>query len=214
MTVSADRPIVMRLEEDQVPTVALPEYCADARAFSVPGLDAALFVGLAKTGRFHLATSGETRLLAPNASSFAIAAGFLVYTTHAHLAHFAPLTDLPGVLGAQTSLPEWETRRVERGARLVAAVPSTSTLVLQMPRGNLENIAPRPLVLAVVRQDISAYVLSPLCLARPCRGPDAYAAEHGRRHLWPVEGIAWTCRCSWEKARVTRTSLSRQSPRL
>lgn len=50
----------------------------------------------------------------------------------------------------------WETRRVERGALAVVACPSSMSLVLQMPRGNLETIYPRPLVLAVIRRDVLA----------------------------------------------------------
>lgn len=38
-------------------------------------------------------------------------------------------------------------------------MPSNMSLVLQMPRGNLETINPRPLVMAIVRQDIKRYVL-------------------------------------------------------
>lgn len=45
-------------------------------------------------------------------------------------------------------------RAVERGSKIVTVVPSSTTLVLQMPRGNLEIICPRPLVLRVVRQDL------------------------------------------------------------
>ncbi len=43
-------------------------------------------------------------------------------------------------------------RSIERGGRLVTAVPTKMSLVLQMPRGNLETIYPRALVLAGVRQ--------------------------------------------------------------
>ena len=45
-------------------------------------------------------------------------------------------------------------RSVERGARLVTVMPSTFSLVLQMPRGNLETIHPRALVLAGIRRSI------------------------------------------------------------
>ena len=51
-----------------------------------------------------------------------------------------------------------EKRRVERGSRIVTVVPSTMSLVLQMPRGNLETINPRPLVLEVVKSDLDASV--------------------------------------------------------
>ena len=46
-------------------------------------------------------------------------------------------------------------RSIERGARLVTVMPSIFALVLQMPRGNLETIHPRALVLAGIRDNIS-----------------------------------------------------------
>ena len=46
-------------------------------------------------------------------------------------------------------------RSVERGARLVTVMPSIFALVMQMPRGNLETIYPRALVLAGIRQSIN-----------------------------------------------------------
>ena len=45
---------------------------------------------------------------------------------------------------------------MERGARIVTAVPSNMSLVLQMPRGNLETVNPGPMVMNVVGADIDA----------------------------------------------------------
>ncbi|KAL5120473.1 putative elongator complex protein 1 [Pleosporales sp. CAS-2024a] len=45
-------------------------------------------------------------------------------------------------------------RSIERGARIVAVMPTTYSLVLQMQRGNLETIYPRALVLAAIRRNI------------------------------------------------------------
>lgn len=42
-------------------------------------------------------------------------------------------------------------RSTERGCRLVTVMPTTFALTLQMPRGNLETIYPRALVLAGIR---------------------------------------------------------------
>lgn len=42
-------------------------------------------------------------------------------------------------------------RNIERGGRLVTVTPSTFGVTLQMPRGNLETIYPRALVLAGIR---------------------------------------------------------------
>lgn len=50
-----------------------------------------------------------------------------------------------------------EKRRIERGARIVTVVPSTMSLVLQMPRGNLETVMPRPLVMERVRADVQRW---------------------------------------------------------
>jgi elongator complex protein 1 len=101
-------------------------------------------------------------LLAANASSFVIGSGFVIFTTTAHEAQFAPLAGLSSILTEpvegedNTTTLDWEKRRVERGSRIVTAVPSTMSLVLQMPRGNLETINPRPLVMAVVKKDLDA----------------------------------------------------------
>jgi len=41
---------------------------------------------------------------------------------------------------------------MERGARLVTAMPTSLNLVMQMPRGNLETIFPRAMVVAGIRK--------------------------------------------------------------
>lgn len=53
-----------------------------------------------------------------------------------------------------------EMRRIERGSRIVTVVPSTTSLVLQMPRGNLETVMPRPLVMDRVRGDVQRRVVA------------------------------------------------------
>lgn len=47
-------------------------------------------------------------------------------------------------------------RAIERGARLITAMPTSFSLILQMPRGNLETIFPRALVLAGIRRSIAS----------------------------------------------------------
>lgn len=64
--------------------------------------------------------------------------------------------------GASKEVEGIEKRRVERGSRIVVAVPSSMSLVLQMPRGNLETIDPRAMVMRVVRDDVDAWVHSSL----------------------------------------------------
>ncbi|KAH9915816.1 IKI3 family-domain-containing protein [Fomitopsis serialis] len=137
---------------------SFPEFCTTASQVSATHKDAK-----ASSISLHVALEeGSARTLASNATSFTVASGFLIYTTTAHVAQFAPLDALAGLCPSPTSdsdlpeIPTWESRRVERGSRIVTAVPSAMSLVLQMPRGNLETINPRPLVMAVVCQDINS----------------------------------------------------------
>ncbi|KAJ3809935.1 IkappaB kinase complex IKAP component [Lentinula aff. lateritia] len=120
-----------------------------------------LCVGLTGSGKLQVCGEELSCLtLANNATSFAVASGYLIFTTGAHEAVFAPMEDLPTLLMSDNNskdiISDWEKRRVERGSRIVVCIPSSMSLVLQMPRGNLETINPRPLVLEVVRQDLNA----------------------------------------------------------
>jgi elongator complex protein 1 len=122
-------------------------------------------VGLAKSGRLYVFIPGrEARILATNANSFTISSSFVVFTTTSHESKYVPIEELLGILlsTAESESPEsndvpdqWTVRKVERGSRIVVAVPSTMSLVLQMPRGNLETINPRPLVMEVVTKDLN-----------------------------------------------------------
>ena len=62
------------------------------------------------------------------------------------------------------------TRQVEEGARIVACAPGTTSVVLQMPRGNLETVAPKALVLPATA-----------CALRAGRYGDAYALAARQR---------------------------------
>ena len=57
--------------------------------------------------------------------------------------------------GKAVSLDE-SIRRVERGSRIVTAIAADTRLVLQMPRGNLETIHPRALVIAAIKKWLDA----------------------------------------------------------
>lgn len=50
-----------------------------------------------------------------------------------------------------TNVTDESLRRVERGSRIITSIPNDYRVILQMPRGNLETICPRALVLARVR---------------------------------------------------------------
>ena len=148
-------------DEILLPIACFAEFCIHVYKVSVSG-EEAIFIGLAKSGKLYASRSfEETRILSANTTSFTLAPAFVIFTTNTHEAVFAPIASLPGVFACEgetvKDLPaEWERRKVERGSRIVVAVPSAMSLVLQMPRGNLETINPRPLVMEVVKADLDA----------------------------------------------------------
>ena len=102
-------------------------------------------------------------LIMTQATSFAVIEQFVLITTHTHQLVFLPRGNnienwenlSRAALEGQNGNEEIQ-RRVERGALLVSAVPESSGVVLQMPRGNLETINPRAMVLASLRQHLKA----------------------------------------------------------
>ena len=62
-----------------------------------------------------------------------------------------------------TSGRDASTRAVEAGSRLVSAPAGATFCVLQMPRGNLEVVSPRALVLAAIAEAILGRPATPDC---------------------------------------------------
>ncbi|KAI8929674.1 IKI3 family-domain-containing protein [Entophlyctis helioformis] len=113
------------------------------------------WIGLSERNKLFV----NDRTLSNQCTSFTTHDEFLILTTLSHTARFLPLS-LPSheFLIAEPTAPaagfDEQHRRVERGSQIVVAVPAGVTLVLQMPRGNLETISPRALVLSTVRHAI------------------------------------------------------------
>ena len=109
-----------------------------------------------ETNIYSISKRGELltgqRVLARNCTSFLVTDKHLVFTTSQHFLKFIELADLQ--VPADSTDVDDRCRNIERGARLVTVIPSKYQVVLQMPRGNLETICPRILVLAGVRQHI------------------------------------------------------------
>lgn len=112
-------------------------------------------------GGFRLKDNGTLlangRILARGCTSYLVTPSHLIFTTSQHLlkfVHIFPDTDTLEV-PPDTSESDERCRSIERGAKLVTAMPSVFAVVLQMPRGNLETIYPRALVLAGTRQSIN-----------------------------------------------------------
>lgn len=113
-----------------------------------------LIIGLSSRFRLYF---GE-RQLCDAASSFLLSPthGFLGYVTLGSRSQlrFLPLKiliEFDPLMGSEDNLDVlsegYEPRNVERGSTLVAILPEKPTSILQLPRGNLEGVYPRALVL-------------------------------------------------------------------
>lgn len=85
-------------------------------------------------------------------TSFKIHGKFILLTTHRHTLRCLLLDfDLANLLnGGSTESLNDAPRELESGSLLVTSVPADGRVVLQLPRGNLETISPRALVLDTV----------------------------------------------------------------
>ena len=111
--------------------------------------------------RVSLSTKGTLQAddvaLARDCSSFVVTDAHIIFTTTQHLLKFVHLTE-PSAMNVPGNTPEVDERcrSIERGAKIVTVIPSAYAVVLQMPRGNLETIFPRVLVLSGIRRHIAS----------------------------------------------------------
>jgi elongator complex protein 1 len=113
-------------------------------------------IGLTERSKLYI----NDKLISSEATSFFLRANWLVFSTTSHSARFLSLdsSSLENLkLSDEASDAYDETsRRLERGSKIVMATQHKPSLVLQMPRGNLETISPRAFVLATIREDLKA----------------------------------------------------------
>ncbi|KAG8527950.1 uncharacterized protein KY384_006866 [Bacidia gigantensis] len=108
-------------------------------------------IKLDENGRFFI----KDKCIVKGCTSFITTSAHLIFTTKT-LLKFVHLNGRSDSLDVPPDSPESDERcrSIERGAKLVTVIPTISALVLQMPRGNLETIYPRALVLAGIRESI------------------------------------------------------------
>lgn len=117
-------------------SLIFPEFCA--RIESIGGR----IIGLAASGRLYI----DGKEVLPAISSFFVHSHFLLVTSlQKHRLLCLPLARL-----SHSDLATTE-RAIERGAKLVHSVATETTVILQMPRGNLEAIHPRALSLNIMK---------------------------------------------------------------
>ncbi|KAH3669453.1 hypothetical protein OGAPHI_001574 [Ogataea philodendri] len=122
-----------------------PQLCSD---YWVSSIDEKRYCfGLSSTGKLYvnqmLACSGVT--------SFLVTDSYLLYTTAKHQLKFVHMDHEIDQNPFDENEEDERTRMIERGSLLVTAIPSKAVVVLQAPRGNLETIHPRIMILTEVR---------------------------------------------------------------
>ncbi|CDK25738.1 unnamed protein product [Kuraishia capsulata CBS 1993] len=120
------------------------------------GSDVYFAFGLTSTGKLF----ALNQLLSGGVTSFLLTESHLIYTTAQHQLKFIHLAKKETFSSESDASPfqssdDERTRMIERGSLLVTATPSSSAVILQAPRGNLETIYPRIMVMSKVRSDIS-----------------------------------------------------------
>ncbi|KAG7349815.1 IKI3 family protein [Nitzschia inconspicua] len=147
----------------------LPEVCPWVSAIKDSSRFAKFHSGELERPRLIFGLSSKSRLyfhdmmLTDSASSFIVSMGheFLCYVSKGSRcqARFLPLSEVQNydpLMGMDQNhlLEGYEPRNVEQGANLVAVLPEKPEMILQMPRGNLEGIHPRALLLRYVIQKV------------------------------------------------------------
>ncbi|KAJ5673873.1 hypothetical protein N7462_009312 [Penicillium macrosclerotiorum] len=118
-----------------------------ARAVSVSE-EERILISLTRTGTLY----ANKRVLAKNCTSFLVTPAHLLFTTSQHLLKFVHLNRVDDMeVPEDTPETDERCRSIERGSKLVSVIPSIFAVTLQAPRGNIETIYPRALVLAGIR---------------------------------------------------------------
>ncbi|CAG8467741.1 8600_t:CDS:10 [Gigaspora rosea] len=138
--------------------VSLPEVCNWIGTIQIESekKKETFVIGLSEHNKLYV----NENLIAADCTSFFIHNDFIIFTTSSHVVRFLPLhanlLDLK-VLDNVIQPYDETIRRVERGSKIIFAAYYDVFLVLQMPRGNLETIYPRALVLSSVRDFLNKF---------------------------------------------------------
>ncbi|KAI8344065.1 IKI3 family-domain-containing protein [Chlamydoabsidia padenii] len=140
------------------PVIELPSFCpwiATCLVGSTKETAERVVIGLTNRSKLY----ANDNVLSSEATSFFLRHDWLVFTTTSHTARFLPLDIDINDFKLPDGIPDANDeshRRVERGSKIILATQAKSSLVLQMPRGNLETISPRAFVLASIREDLKS----------------------------------------------------------
>ncbi|XP_065671082.1 putative elongator complex protein 1 isoform X2 [Hydra vulgaris] len=138
----------LKLEKNVCCSLPLP--CSNIACLKFE--DKTMVFGLTNQYRLFL----NEKEIATNCTSFFVHDEFLLLTTHTHSLRCISLSSLFKVITVNDSLfLDEASRRIERGSRLITVIAQGTLAILQMPRGNLECIHPRALVICHLKKLLS-----------------------------------------------------------
>ena len=140
---------IMKLSGNDLSFISteFPKPCNHIKTFVVN--EVCIIFGCANNRYLYL---NET-LISEEATSFSIQTNkFLLFTTQSHRLFIVALNDLIG--SDKTDSSQWYSRKIERGAKISGVVQKGTSVLLQMPRGNLECIHPKPLLINLIEQQL------------------------------------------------------------
>ena len=133
--------------------VSFPQPCTQMAICDFDGEEVVL--GLTERFRFFV----NNFEVSNNCTSFGVHNDFLLLTTHSHtcrcISKSTKVAALQTLLNDKTLPLDENVRRVERGSRIVSILAHDTKVVLQMPRGNLETINPRALILSAIKKNLN-----------------------------------------------------------
>ncbi len=119
--------------------------------------------GLTDNGKLFI----NNRLLTNSVTSILMTESHLILTTAQHFLKFIHLNTSPELIQVSSDnnnqnsndnekiiTEDERCRSIERGSILISAIPSKTSIILQAPRGNLETISPRIMVVNQIRRNI------------------------------------------------------------
>ena len=127
--------------------VSFPQQCSRLQLFKIKDRISTFCL----TENFTLSSDNEI-LSQNNCNSFIIFNRFLLFTTTDHLMHCWLIDD--NIFDTNNNYQNFKPRNVERGSKIITAARD-GKIVLQMPRGNLEAVYPRPLLLDLITSKLN-----------------------------------------------------------
>ncbi|KAG5439442.1 hypothetical protein PCANB_002016 [Pneumocystis canis] len=133
---------------DKIFLFSLPLLCCYMRSTLYPENKIIFF--MSENGKLF----ANDHLISTNCTSFISSEEYLIFTT-SHLVKFVKvMPKIEDFIVPSDDITNINVRCIEKGAKIISVVPSSTALIFQMPRGNIEVIYPRVLVLSEVYKSI------------------------------------------------------------